>query len=62
MEFELNTHELQLAVISFIDGKYSHSVTRDDPQTMDKLIHLFAEINRNTDPAKDFTVKFTVEW
>ena len=63
MKFELNTHEIQLMVISLINSRYTHenTVTTQYPEDMDKLIRLFGDINGKCKSDNDYTLKFTIE-
>ena len=64
MNFELNTHEIQLLVISLINSLYTteNTVTKKDPETMHKLIDLFGGLNAKCESINDWTIKLRAEF
>lgn len=59
MNFTLNTHELQMIVLALICN--DSIVCKDDQESVNRLIDIFASANRMTMHDRNYTLNFSVE-
>lgn len=59
MNFTLNTYELQMIILALICNDCI--VCKDDQETVNRLIDIFASANRMTTHDRNYTLNFIVE-